>query len=381
MNPNPAGDGKSPIRVGILGAGAIAEVHIRALKSLPGIDVVAVADRDYAKAQDFQRRHGLAAAFDSAQSMTERPLDVVHVLTPPAAHAAASMECLELGWNIFVEKPFATSIDECHSVKRVADTSGRIIGVNHNLTFTPCYTELLDAIRQCRLGKIEHVAALYNFPLRQLAAGQTDHWMFREPGNIVLEVGPHPLSTVQRLLGAVETVTTTVSGRHTLNSGLQFYDTWQSSMILERGTAQFFLSVGREYRDGCLYVLGQDGAACLDLLRNTITITEKSRFSPPVDDLRVTMSNARSMLGGGIRTFRTFVKGFLGSKSDGNAYYIGMRESIRAFYRAFQLKESPPVGLADGIMVIETCEAIIRSGEEFLMQCDPLARRGDATTK
>ena len=45
----------------------------------------------------------------------------------------------------------------------------------------------------------------------QLATGQTGQWMFAEPGNIILELGPHPLSALVRLMGPVESVKTVVS--------------------------------------------------------------------------------------------------------------------------------------------------------------------------
>src|SRR5581483_6829273 len=173
---------------------------------------------------------------------------------------------------------------------------------------------------------------VYNFSLRRLETGMPGHWMFRNPGNLLLEVGPHPASTLQLLMGRVQQAATAVSTAVTLGSGATIYRRWQSSLVCERGTAQFFFSGDADYKDGWITVIGQDGAATVDLLRDTVTITEKSRFSPAVDNLRVAAVNSRSLLANSIRGYREYFKRFLGSKTSGDPYYLGMIGSIRAFH-------------------------------------------------
>ena len=56
-----------------------------------------------------------------------------------------------------------------------------MIGVNQNLIFNPAYVQLKAAVQSGRLGKPLYVDYVYEVPLRQLAARQFGHWMFREP--------------------------------------------------------------------------------------------------------------------------------------------------------------------------------------------------------
>ncbi|MEP6872257.1 MAG: Gfo/Idh/MocA family oxidoreductase, partial [Anaerolineaceae bacterium] len=71
----------------LLGTGVIAAPHALALRSTPGVEIVAVCDREQNKASQFQQTWGIPQAYDSIDDLFagSRP-DVVHVLLPPAAH-------------------------------------------------------------------------------------------------------------------------------------------------------------------------------------------------------------------------------------------------------------------------------------------------------
>jgi predicted dehydrogenase len=104
-------------RAAILGTGSIAEFgHVPALRSLAErVELVAVADLDGERARDFARKHGVpdAAAYSSPDALlAEQSPDLVHVCTPPAAHADAVVRVLESGAWAFVEKPPTLSLAE-----------------------------------------------------------------------------------------------------------------------------------------------------------------------------------------------------------------------------------------------------------------------------
>src|ERR1035441_5167597 len=280
-------------RVGILGAGFISEFHIRVLKTLPYIDLVAVCDSDAGRAESVGRRHGIPIFYDPIARMPEGEVDVVHVLLPPPVHSAAAIECMKKRWNVFVEKPLAVSVSECREMQRAAEQYECTVGVNHNAIYQPAFQKLVEGIRQRRLGRVEHVFVCMNVPLRQLSAGQYGHWMFCDPGNIILEQAPHPLSQIQYLLGDFRSVAALPSGEVTLTTGALFYDTWQISAVCDRGSAQCFLSFGKEYFDFWIYAIGQDGAAFVDLRRNAVQFTEKTRFMPPGEQLYLASKKAR----------------------------------------------------------------------------------------
>lgn len=351
--------GGHPRKIGILGAGYISEFHIGALRSISGVTVAAVCDADPNKAETIRRKWAIPRAFDSLDKMLEAGgLDAVHILLPPPLHAAAGQQCLEGGCDVFLEKPMAVRSDEVRALSDAARRTGRIIGVNHNNVCHPAFLRLLEATREWRLGGLQHVTASLNVPLRQLDAGQHGHWMFQKPENILLEQACHPLSQICRLLGPVKEASALISGETTLNTGAIFYDTWQCSLLCERGSAQLFLSFGREHHDAWLHVIGQDAAAFVDLRRNTFRISRKTRFLEPVDDLIDALRNGASVTRQGLGNLADYTLGFLKLRPPNDAFSSSMRMSIARFHEDLRVGRPPSEGGQAGAVVIAACEAI-----------------------
>src|SRR5574340_272862 len=348
------------LRAGLLGTGVIAEPHAKFGQMMPGVRLVAVCDREREKASAFARRWDIPAVYGSLGEMLAAGLDVVHVLLPPAAHCRAAVECLERGCHVLIEKPMCLTSAECREVEHAAALARRSVGVNHNLVHAPAWYRMVDEIRARRLGRVEHVTVLYNVPLGPLTAGQHGHWMFQQPGNIFLELGPHPVSMVCRLLGRVTAASTMLSGEIRLRSGAPFYDTWQASLTCERGTAQLSLTLGREYVSRWCHVVGQDGEAWVDVHRNTFRLSEKTTFIRS-ENLWDAWSGARSVLGWAGRNFANAALAGMGRGWRSDVQVASMHASISAFYEALRENREPLIGVREGAAVVEACEAIIAS--------------------
>src|SRR5947209_6445072 len=354
-----------PVRnVGILGAGFISQVHLQALRTTPGVRVAAVCDADSLKAGRLQQKWGIPQAFGDADEMLRSgAVDVVHVLLPPPLHVRAAVACLERGCDVFLEKPMAVTVAEGLSLREAVAATGRTVGVNHNNTYHPAFLRLVDAVRDRKLGAVQHVTACLNVPLRQLDAGQHGHWMFQQPGNIILEQACHPLSQIQRLLGPVRRVASLVTGETVLNNGRPFYSKWQCSLECRRGTAQLFLSFGREYLDSWLYAVGQDGAAMADFRRNLFRLSQKTRFMEPVDNAIDSLAAARAMAGQGMANLTAYTLGFLKLRPPKDPFSTGMQLSIADFYARLAAGRAPREDVDAGLAVIAACEAIAASRE------------------
>src|SRR5882672_6448479 len=141
-------------RVGLVGAGYVSEFHIKALTRLRNVRIVGVTDLDDARA----RATGLPA-FSSLEAMAAAGLDVVHVLTPPDSHTPVALDALRLGCHVFVEKPLATSLEDCDRLAMQATSLGLKLGVNHSLLGDPFARKALALIRSGAIGDI--IAADY----------------------------------------------------------------------------------------------------------------------------------------------------------------------------------------------------------------------------
>ena len=310
----------------------------------------------------FQQQYSAGEVFtDLGRMLDKAKPDAVHILLPAAHHAAPAEMCLAGGAHIFVEKPFCATSEECLQVKRTAGRYGRHIGVNHNLTYMPGVLETIDWVREWKLGGIEHITVQYNVPNPGLARGLLpNHWMFSGTDRMMLELGPHPLSVVYRFVGKVKECRSTASGEMRLANGAPFFDTWQSSLNCERGTAQVLLSMGKAYPSTWIHVLGQDGDAFIDLWRYTVRFTERSRFVRAAnlfDGLRI----ARSLVSQSVANFRQYSLAALGVRPPFSWQEISIASSVNAFYQALAAGKTPPVGAEEGTAVVQACEEIVKS--------------------
>ncbi len=347
-------------RVAILGAGGIAEIHAEVLRGIPDVETVAICDMQLSKAEAFRDKLVLPAAYGSLETMlAEAHPDVVHLAVSPFAHAPTALTCLEAGVDVFVEKPFCLSSVECERVAEAGVRTGAKIGVNHNMVFHPAVAQAIQAVREGRLGGIEHATIAVNVPMPELPWGPYTHWLFHSSENIVFELGVHPLSVVCRLFGRVLEAQTLCSGEKILPSGVPFYSTWQIAMRCERGTANLLLALAAGFEDLWLHIQGEDGVCHADIRRNTVLISEKSPALRPNDDLRDSIQKARQMAGGGIRHYKNYIRSSLRRKAPYPLAFASMEGSIRAFYSALRTGASPPISAAEGSAAVHACEAAV----------------------
>jgi predicted dehydrogenase len=130
------------IRLGIVGVGAMGEVHCRVASQMIGrFELVGVHDVNAARARVVAEQFAVKA-FESLEELIDR-VDAVVVATPPATHAGVAIAALEAGRHVLVEKPIAADIADG---ERIAETARR-------------------ARRTCLVGHIER----YNGTFRELA--------------------------------------------------------------------------------------------------------------------------------------------------------------------------------------------------------------------
>lgn len=356
--------GTGPTSVAIAGAGYIADYHVEILKELGSVAVVGVCDPDRGRREALCRRWGIPHAAGSLEELfrDQRP-EVVHVLVPPPFHFEVAERALAEGLHVFLEKPMALRAAECDRLLDLARTGGRRLGVNHNAAHHPLYRRLRADIDRRRLGRIEHVVSVNNLPLAQLAAGDHDHWMFRRPENVLFEQGCHPLSQVCDLLGAVRRAATTGADERRLRTGAIFPAAWQLDLTCERGTAQVFLSFGRSFPEAWLHVLGQDGAARIDLINDVYVLDRRTRYVDPLDvPLRV-LGHAGQGAWCGVRRLAAYGLSTLRLTGRSDSYYRGMRDSIAAFHRSLAPGGPEDGSAALGRRVIAALERAVAAWE------------------
>src|SRR5262245_19504257 len=102
------------LKLGIIGAGDVAERHLEGLSRAGGVRLAGVAEPDPARRQAFASRHGVELAVgDYRLLLAAKGINTVLILTPHHLHAAMTCEALAAGKDVICEKPMARTAAEC----------------------------------------------------------------------------------------------------------------------------------------------------------------------------------------------------------------------------------------------------------------------------
>lgn len=124
-----------PIRVAVIGAGAIAQVaHLPVLRKLPGADVVAICDSDVGKAQALATRFEVQETYDDIEEVLRyASIDAVVICTPNHLHEIHITSALAAGAHVLCERPLALNLAGVERVLEASDRYGKrvMVGMNH----------------------------------------------------------------------------------------------------------------------------------------------------------------------------------------------------------------------------------------------------------
>jgi predicted dehydrogenase len=142
------------IRVGLIGAGSIAQSHIRDYYQTrpPEAELLACADPDAAARDRFSTRYGLPAYADPAELLSRMDVDAVDICTPPVSHPTLIAAAAEAHKHALCEKPLATDYAEAAAAVAAAEQAGVRVGVNHNYRWRAEYAHARDVLASGRLG-------------------------------------------------------------------------------------------------------------------------------------------------------------------------------------------------------------------------------------
>jgi predicted dehydrogenase len=165
-------------KVGLVGWGAIGNVHGRAYKAMPDVQVSAVADAEperREKAAQFME----AKAYSSAQELIERAeVDMVDICLPTYLHAEYAIKALMRGRHVLSEKPMALNLEECSAMIEAERSSGKTLMVAHCVRFWPEYHYLKTVYDSRAFGELQ-LLSLTRVGAKTMGSWQ--NWML-DPG-------------------------------------------------------------------------------------------------------------------------------------------------------------------------------------------------------
>lgn len=148
----------APVRVGLLGYGAIGHEHSAAMALTEGLELAAVCDPDARRvAAARELAPDIRGHDDGAQLLSDDGIDLVVVSTPPNTHAAWVLRALQAGKHVVVEKPFCLTVLEADRQIAAASEAGLTLAVYQNRRWDADYLAVKAAVRGGRLGELFHL--------------------------------------------------------------------------------------------------------------------------------------------------------------------------------------------------------------------------------
>jgi len=143
------------LRIGIVGLGGIAGIHIAAYRRIDGAELVAAADslgkssRSYGMIKDSS-----VSLYATYEEMIEREnLDAIDICAPSHLHKSIAVYALKRGLHVLCEKPMATSSADADEIIRAARESGKLFMCAQIVRFSRPYAYFRDTVRSGELGR------------------------------------------------------------------------------------------------------------------------------------------------------------------------------------------------------------------------------------
>jgi predicted dehydrogenase len=190
-----------PLRVGILGAARITpNALIHPARRVAGVQIVAIAARDPARARAFAQRHGIAHVHQDYAALLDDPeVDAVYNPLPNSLHAAWSIRALQAGKHVLCEKPIAANAEEAAQMREAAQPSGGVLMEAFHYRYHPLTARLLAILHSGELGTIRHIEAHMASPL--IRQGDI-RYRYDLAGGATMDMGCYTIHLLRTLAGA-----------------------------------------------------------------------------------------------------------------------------------------------------------------------------------
>jgi predicted dehydrogenase len=328
------------LRVGLVGCGQIADAHLQEISRIEGAVITAVCDREEDLARQAAVRFGIGRYFtDLGRLLAETRVDVLHITTPPQSHCELTIEALDAGAHVYVEKPFAANASEARQMLAAAERCDRLICAGHDQLWDPAWTEFRHRAER-EIGALVHAEVLQRYdlsgPFGKRVTADPDHWVRLLDGGLPHNAIPHSVYRLASLLPRQEPVVSAVWFARSAGFSTDLHVFVKTGRVT--GTLTFV--TGARPPGSLVRVYGDAGALELDCDTHVIRRQRDSRLPALLACIHVPAAHAREGAKNVLRSMRQLARGDL-------RFFSGMGTLIRAFYVAIDTGGAPPVPYPD----------------------------------
>ncbi len=215
------------MRWGVLGVAGITEAVIPAMLASESVELVGIASRNLARAEEAAVRYGIKA-FDGYRALLADPsIEAVYLPTPNAQHAEWAMRAAAAGKHVLCEKPMAVTEAEAREMAATAAAHNVLLGEAFMYAQHPRFAMIAQALAQGRIGDVRAIHTVFTFD----ASAELGHSGFQgAPGSgATYDVGCYAIHVTRHLLGCEPDAVTA----HAATSALHGDIDMSTSMLME----------------------------------------------------------------------------------------------------------------------------------------------------
>jgi predicted dehydrogenase len=354
-----AASGNSVLRAATIGAGRIADEHLRFLRGSRRAQLVGVCDLSPALAEFAARKFNARSAYtDYAKMLVDARPDVVHILTPAATHPRLVSDCLQAASHVIVEKPVAPTHEQFLSLWSLAQSQNRRLVEDHNYRFNLPVLAIEKLVADGRLGEVHDVEVRMALDLHAADGRYADtslpHSSHALPCGVLHEFVTHLCYLALRFMPSVDRVAARWTKRR--SDALLKYDELDAMIDgpAVHGRLRFSSAGGP---DGfVLTVRGTRGWAAADLFQPHL------RLIAPRGGRRV--SGLFHLFTEGSQVLRAGAGGFWNKFMQRTAYE-GLQTFLSRTYEALHRGDEPPVSFTDMDRVSRLIDALLDEANQI----------------
>ena len=278
------------VQWGIIGCGDVTEKKSGpAFNAVPDSELVAVMRRDGAKAEDYAKRHGVAAWYDDADKLIQDPnVNAVYIATPPGNHMELALKVAAAGKPCYVEKPIARAAWEGREMVDAFEEAGVPLTVAYYRRALPKFKKLKQIMDGGLLGEV----GSFQYRMIHPAPKKNDQgeWPWRvqaehSGGGLFMDVGCHVLDVVQFLFGANKHAEgQAFRNNEELDAEDEVFVGWPSSDPKFKPIAGFLFEDTEDPQDE-LFLFGANGRLFVPLLKDGPIRMEREGMPPQELDI------------------------------------------------------------------------------------------------
>lgn len=211
------------VTVALIGAGGWGRQHARIFSARPDVAFCAIVGRTPEKTRARAAQFGTRWYLDIREMLERERPDLVSLCLPNQGHFAATLQVIEAGYPLLVEKPLVFDLDEADRLLAAAEERGLFFAINVNHRYARPVQLARQAIAEGRLGEI--VFATWRFG----GEGTSDH-----PYANLIETQCHGFDLLERLCGPIDAISaemTDKTGKGYSTLALRFADGAVGSLV------------------------------------------------------------------------------------------------------------------------------------------------------